>query len=136
MEHRKPPLPAYFSNPTPGICRWCNKPMTKVLKNGKLSKSTWHDKCVKEYKLLHWPSYTRKAVWKRDKGNCSQCSTVCDKRGPNGWHMDHIVPLYSVQGQLWAWGLGNLQTLCKPCHKIKTSSEATARALVRKTKSK
>lgn len=133
---RKPPLPEHFSNPIPGICRWCNKPITKLLKNGKLSKSTWHNTCVNEYKLLHWPAYTRKMVWKRDKGICSQCGSKCDRKGINGWHMDHIIPLYSAQGQLWAWSMDNLQTLCKPCHKIKTANEASQRAAARKTKTK
>lgn len=134
--NRKPPLPAHFHTPVPGTCKWCNKPITKTLKNGKVSKSTWHEECVEEYKLLHWPSYTRKKVWKRDKGKCATCSSQCDRHGSNGWHLDHITPIYMANGQLWVWQLPNLQTLCKPCHKIKTASEAKHRATLRKQKNK
>lgn len=132
MATRKPPLPTHFHSPIPGVCRWCNTDVNKILKNGKPSKSSWHDKCVKEYKTIHWPSYTRRLVWNRDKGLCKGCGTRCDRKGKNGWHMDHIIPLYSAQGQIWAWGMNNLQTLCKICHKKKTSLEATHRAEIRK----
>lgn len=131
MIHRKLPLPPHFNNPAPGICRWCNLPITKVLKNGKVSKSTWHQSCVNEYKFYHWPSYTRKIVWKRDKGKCNSCGHQCDKKGKNGWDMDHIIPLYAANYEKWAWDLDNLQTLCKPCHKKKTATEARDRAIKR-----
>lgn len=134
MSHRKFPLPCHFNDIRPGICRWCNKPITKKLKNGKLSKSTWHKECVQIYKFYFWPSYTRKIVWRRDKGKCAKCHTICDKKGPNGWDLDHIVPLYQASGQTWAWDLENLQTLCKPCHKQKTALEATERSEARKRK--
>lgn len=132
MLHRKPPLPPHFNKTTPGICRWCNEAITKTLKSGKVSKATWHQSCVTEYKSIHWPSFTRKLVWRRDKGKCSGCGHQCDRKGKNGWQMDHIIPLYAANGQLWAWKLENLQTLCKPCHKIKTAKEAGERAAARK----
>lgn len=130
--HRKLALPGHFHKPIPGTCRWCNKPITKILKNGQVSKSTWHSDCVTQYKILHWPSYTRKMVWRRDKGKCAQCKHQCKRKGPDGWDMDHIVPLHLANGQQWAWELPNLQTLCKPCHKVKTAAEATARSNARK----
>lgn len=130
---RKPPLPNYFNNPVPGICRWCNIPVTKILKNGKPSKSSWHDSCLIEYKLIHWPSYTRKAVWRRDRGICAQCKTTCNRKGLGGWNMDHIIPIHLSNGELWVWKLPNLQTLCHPCHKIKTANEATNRAISRRS---
>jgi 5-methylcytosine-specific restriction endonuclease McrA len=40
------------------------------------------------------------------------------------WELDHIVPLIDGGGH----ELENLQTLCKPCHKKKTSREAHLRA--------
>jgi 5-methylcytosine-specific restriction enzyme A len=54
-------------------------------------------------------------VWKRDNGTCSHCKTKSDK-----YDVDHIIPL--------SWGgnyfdINNLQTLCRPCHKIKTINE-------------
>jgi 5-methylcytosine-specific restriction endonuclease McrA len=46
--------------------------------------------------------------------------------------MDHIKPLIEAQGDLSFWQMGNLQTLCHPCHTAKTSSEATERAAKRR----
>jgi 5-methylcytosine-specific restriction endonuclease McrA len=46
--------------------------------------------------------------------------------------MDHIVPLIQANGDLQYWRLPNLQTLCTPCHTIKTSREATERAAARR----
>lgn len=31
------------------------------------------DSCVHDWKLLHWPSYARALVRKRDKGRCAEC---------------------------------------------------------------
>jgi 5-methylcytosine-specific restriction endonuclease McrA len=132
MKHRKLPLPASFNSKIPGICRWCGKPINKILKNGKMSSATWHIDCVKSYKFYHWPSYTRKMVWNRDKGKCANCGRHCKKKGADGWDMDHIVPLHLANNQQWAWEMANLQTLCKTCHKSKSASEASARATARK----
>lgn len=134
MIHRKLPLPDYYHTPIPGTCRWCNKPVTKILKNGKISKATWHPECVKKYKFYYHSSYTKRVVWKRDKGKCANCSHQCLKKGTDGWDLDHIVPLHLANGDPMAWELNNLQTLCKPCHKKKTAAEATARSIARKAK--
>jgi 5-methylcytosine-specific restriction endonuclease McrA len=132
--HRKLPLPDHFHNPIAGICRWCNEPVTKMLKNGKTSKATWHSHCVALYKFYHWPSYTRKTVWRRDKGKCAECGCQCKRKGLEGWDMDHIVPLYLAAGNKDYWELSNLQTLCKPCHKLKSAREAGMRSASRRAK--
>ena len=129
--HRIPPKPVYFATAVPGTCRWCNKKIGLTPK-GRESKAVWHKECVKEYKLLFWPSSTRKAVWLRDKGKCNHCNTVCSRKGVTKWHMDHIVPLIEAAGNIKYWQMGNLQTLCKSCHIIKTSNEATDRATKRR----
>lgn len=133
MLHRKRPLPGHFHDPVPGICRWCNQEVGQT-KTGRISKSTWHKDCVAKYKFYYWPSYTRKIVWRRDKGKCANCGTQCARKGPTGWDLDHIIPLHLANGAEWAWELPNLQTLCKPCHKAKSASEATARSVARKAK--
>ena len=50
------------------------------------------------------------------------------------WDADHIKPLWSAPADLrladrdvW-FSLANLQTLCRPCHKAKTTTEAGRRA--------
>lgn len=130
-DHRKPPLPPHYETAPEGTCRWCNVPIG-LTKTGKPSKSRWHPICVKEYKFLFWPAATRREVWKRDKGKCNSCGIVCEKKGPLGWDLDHITPLIEGTGDLSFWQMGNLQTLCKPCHKEKTSREATERAAKRR----
>lgn len=129
--HRVPPKPPHFDAAPEGTCRWCNVEIG-LTKKGKPSRSRWHPACVKEYKLLFWPTATRQAVWRRDKGKCNVCGVQCDRKGANGWDLDHIKPLIEAQGDLSFWQLGNLQTLCKPCHKSKTSNEATKRAAERR----
>ena len=129
-DHRIPPKPPYFDTVPEGTCKWCNIPIGLTAK-GRPSKSRWHPACVQEYKLIHWPSNTRKAVWRRDKGVCRGCGVVCAPKG-NTWQMDHIVPLIESNGDLKYWKMDNLQTLCRVCHTAKTSKEATERAAKRK----
>jgi len=131
MTYRTPPLPEHYHNPTPGICRWCNKAIG-LTKTGRESKSTWHPECVIEYKMLFHPSYTRRAVWKRDNGSCKQCGTKCKRKGAPKWHMDHITPLIEASGDIKYWKMENLQTLCEKCHKEKTAKEAAGRAFKRR----
>jgi 5-methylcytosine-specific restriction protein A len=60
----------------------------------------------------------------RYKGCCAGCQ---NKLAIGRWHLDHVIPL--EDGGVNAEG--NLQPLCVPCHGVKTSGEATARAKVR-----
>jgi DNA-directed RNA polymerase subunit RPC12/RpoP len=72
MDHRKPPKPPFYDTYDYGQCRYCGKEILD--KKGKRSKrALWHPACVAEYKLIHFPSETRKAVYKRDKGKCAKC---------------------------------------------------------------
>lgn len=130
-KHRIPPKPQYFDTAPIGTCRWCNRQIPDT-KTGKPSRARWHPECVKEYKLLFWPTATRRAVRKRDKGVCAQCGVQCTDKGTTKWHMDHIVPLIEAQGDIKYWRLPNLQTLCTDCHKIKTALEAAQRAAKRR----
>lgn len=129
--HRNPPKPHYYDTVPEGTCRWCNMQIG-LTKTGRVSKSRWHKKCYDVYQEIFHTSVTRRAVWKRDTGKCNVCKTQCDRKGINGWQMDHIIPLIEANGDIKYWLLDNLQTLCKPCHKEKTGREATARALLRK----
>lgn len=131
MKHRTPPKPPHYDSAPEGTCRWCNLEVG-LTKTGRVSKSRWHAACFEEYAVLFFPSTTRRAVWKRDKGLCAKCGHQCDRKGINGWDMDHITPLIEAQGDLQYWRLNNLQTLCKKCHTAKTSAEATERARIRK----
>ena len=126
MNHRKAPLPEHFHTAPKGTCRVCNQPVIGLTKTGKPSKSRWHQECLKEYKLIHWVSVTRRAVWSRDKGKCANCGKICKR---NQWDMDHVKPLIESQGDIAYWQLPNLQTLCSDCHIEKTSKENSERAL-------
>lgn len=130
-DHRKPPKPPHYDTALEGVCRWCNVPIG-VTPRGKPSKARWHIRCLSEFKLLHWPTKTRQAVWRRDSGKCAGCGTICAKKGLPKWHMDHIKPLIEAKGDITYWQMGNLQTLCHPCHTTKTSAEATERAVKRR----
>jgi 5-methylcytosine-specific restriction endonuclease McrA len=82
-------------------------------------------------------------VRKRDRGHCASCGldTYALKRSIKGkgshrklrelgfkprkslWELDHVVPL--IDGGTHE--AANLQTLCTPCHKRKTATEASRR---------
>lgn len=131
MRYRKPPKPIHYDNFAPGQCRFCGEPILKP--NGNLNtRAFWHKTgCLQAYKAMYWPQETRKAVWKRDRGQCASCPTKFDSiRG--AWHVDHIKPLIEAHGDLDYWRMPNLCTLCVPCHTSKTSAEATARAAARR----
>lgn len=130
MSHRKAPLPESYLRRNPGECRWCGKDIIKP--DGTKRKALWHDACLGEYKIIHWPTFTRKAVFRRDRGKCAECGHLCSRKGKDVWHMDHIQPLIESQGDLNFWRLPNLQTLCQTCHHAKTGREATARAAARR----
>lgn len=128
--HRVPPKPPHFDTAPEGTCRWCNQEVG-LTPRGKPSKSRWHKACLAEYKLLNWPSHTRRAVLRRDKAICASCGVKCSYGNP--WHVDHIKPLVEANGDIEYWKLPNLQTLCSDCHKKKTGQEATQRAEKRKS---
>lgn len=126
--HRKPPKPKHYDKIQNGYCRVCGEEILRD--DGKLNKrSTWHPACFKAYQLIHWPAETRKAVWKRDRGQCAGCGTKCHIRN---WDLDHRRPLIEAKGRIEFWEMDNLQTLCQECHKAKTSTEATQRAAQRR----
>lgn len=131
MTYRLPPKPEYFDTVPEGTCRWCNT-LTGLTPKGKVKKSRWHPECLSEYKFYFWNNETRKQVYRRDKGICNVCKIDTQKK----WDLDHITPLIESKNNvdMSFWQMGNLQTLCRPCHKIKTANEATSRAQTRKNK--
>lgn len=126
--HRHPPLPEWFNDIRPGICRWCNDAIPPT-KTGRASKATWHTGCVTDYRAVAHPSFTRKLIWRRDQGVCRKCGCVCKRRGKPAWHVDHIQPLIDANGDLSFWQMGNLQTLCVECHTAKTVWENRTRII-------
>lgn len=141
--HRRPSIP--YSDAPRGTCRWCGDPIRYEAgpKQGEPNRRRrWHPACVDRYNASD-PREARRRVRKRDRGHCAICGldTVKLRRSIRGkgafaktralgfkprksfWELDHIVPLIDGGGH----DLANLQTLCTPCHKRKTSAEATAR---------
>ena len=45
------------------------------------------------------------------------CDEIDEETYETTWHADHIIPVHKGGG---GTGLWNFQTLCIPCHKIKT----------------
>ena len=144
IEHRVPPKPLHYYDNKKGYCRMCGR----VIKTseGKISiRSRWHHQCVAQYNIIYNPSEARKALWKRDRGECVECGDVMPKKSREKdlkWHVDHIRPLYEQKGlkfdqlDLSYWEEDNLQTLCQPCHAVKSAEEAASRAEARKEKIK
>lgn len=130
MSHRLPPKPRFYDIALPGQCRYCGGDVLNR-KGERNPRSRWHPACVEEYRLIYWPTTTRRAVWNRDKGVCAGCGVVCQRRGGH-WHVDHRKPLIEARGDLSYWRLDNLQTLCVSCHQAKTAAEAAERAARRR----
>lgn len=84
-------------------------------------KRRWFSKDCLNKSLTHFfivkgdVSIIRKEVFKRDNGFCCICG-VFDSQ----WHADHIVAVINGGG---GCDLNNFQTLCVPCHKLKTKSD-------------
>jgi 5-methylcytosine-specific restriction endonuclease McrA len=62
-------------------------------------------------------NYIRDALRERDKGVCAHCGIDASR---DGWHADHITPVFMGGG---GCDLDGYQTLCIPCHKVKTKVE-------------
>lgn len=125
---RKPPKPPHYHTCGNGSCRYCGEVILNRV--GKINyRASWHQSCVRKYRLIHFPRVTRRAVWNRDKGKCYLCGTVVVD-----WELEHIQPLFEAEGRIEYWEMPNLATACKPCHKAKTASEAKRRAEKRRDK--
>lgn len=111
-----------------GLCVWCGRAL-----QGK-RRSWCGNACVTEYRIANFNGDAVSALRKRDGGICACCGT--DARSGDGWDADHIVPLWAVDRDapdaFRFWTMANLQTLCRPCHKIKTAREARERASARR----
>jgi len=62
---------------------------------------------------------TRKRILARDCGLCQPCQHA--GRLTTATEVDHVVPKAEGGGE----GDGNLQSICRPCHKAKTAAEAS-----------
>ena len=150
--HRRPEI--RFSDAPRGTCRWCGEAIVHragARRGEPDRRRRWHPACVDVYNQSD-PREARRRVRKRDRGRCASCGldTYGLRRQIRGrgsfrklrergfkprkslWELDHIVPL--VDGG--SHDLGNLQTLCTPCHKRKTAREAGERRRQRESRAR
>lgn len=106
--HRVPILPFRLS--PNGICRMCG---SKVAGR----RRTWcSDSCVLNWKIASNHHIRRQQVYLRDKGVCAKCNIRVE-----GWQVDHIKPLIECsRGNIDAFLMGNLRTLCAKHHSAET----------------
>lgn len=144
MKHRRPEIG--FSDAERGTCRWCGEPILHEsgAKRGALDRRRrWHPACVAAYEASD-PRELRRRVRLRDRGVCALCrlDTYALRRRLQGpgqrarlrargfvpgrslWELDHRTPL--IDGG--SHELANLQTLCVPCHRVKSAREHRDRA--------
>ena len=121
------------------LCRWCRLDILAARRRTFCSAF-----CVHEWRLRSDPGYVRDLVFARDRGICQLCETdtvaafTSLKRSRGSaranalvmwglrsvgsrrslWDADHIVPVAEGGGQC---DLGNLRTLCLPCHREVTA---------------
>jgi 5-methylcytosine-specific restriction enzyme A len=122
------------------LCRWCEM---EIL--AKRRRTFCSDYCVDQWRLRTDPGYLRDRVFARDRGVCALCDADTEAiyralkraRGANRaaglslyglasiearrslWDADHVLPVAEGGGQC---DLGNLRTLCLPCHREVTAS--------------
>jgi 5-methylcytosine-specific restriction protein A len=143
-EHRRPDI--RFPDAPRGTCRWCGDPILREpgAKQGDRDyRRRWHPACVDAYNESD-PREARRRARKRDRGVCGECGLDTNRlrRSVRGrgraaklrglgfvprrslWELDHIVPLIDGGGH----DLSNLQTLCVPCHRVKSAQETRERA--------
>lgn len=130
-EHRVVGIP--FWTAPPGYCRWCGAPLNIYLKDGRRdTRVRWHGPCAAAYNAQQ-PTAQRRRILARDGRVCQACGVKCghgnfgDTAPPPA--IDHVVPLIDGGANEDA----NLQTLCVPCHKVKTAAEAGRRAEARRS---
>jgi 5-methylcytosine-specific restriction endonuclease McrA len=131
-DFRKPPKPDSYYTKIKGKCRWCGNMI--VNEDGTINeRKSWHKECATEYMIIYHSREQRAQLRKRDKGVCNHCGKFAMK-----WDVDHIKPLVEQKGVKeedldWSYySLDNLQTLCKPCHRLKTNSEVILKSNVKK----
>ena len=131
-DFRKPPEPDSYYTKIKGQCRWCSSMI--VNEDGTINeRKSWHKECATEYMIIYHSREQRAQLRKRDKGVCNHCGKFAMK-----WDVDHIKPLVEQKGVKekdldWSYySLDNLQTLCKPCHRLKTNSEVILKSNVKK----
>ena len=133
-------------------CRYCGREVG--VGNGPWCSERCRKEALHRFSLANDPAYQRRAVWARDQGVCAACgrdtlklrhrlqaARTSERARLAGqllhegydrhrlerlvlWEMDHVRPVAEGGG---GTGLDNLQTLCVPCHKQKTSAEGRHR---------
>ena len=126
---RQPPKPDSYYTTIKGQCRWCGNMIVK--EDGTINeRKSWHQDCATEYMIVYHSREARRHVWLRDRGKCNGCGKQCTRRG---WDLDHVRPLLEQKGLKedeldWTYyGLDNMQTLCRPCHREKTNIDIKKR---------
>jgi len=90
-------------------------PHCKALSDNNYNKTIRSREATSFYNSTQWRK-VRKQILKRDGGICNRCGGVSKRM-----IVDHIIPLeidYSLRLRY-----DNLQTLCNPCHNIKTQED-------------
>ena len=122
------------------LCRWCQ--LEILARRRRTFCSAF---CVHQWRLRSDAGYLRDQVLARDHGVCAECATdtvaayrqLQRSRGParaellalwgvrsvaarrSLWDADHILPVAEGGGEC---DLGNLRTLCLPCHREATAA--------------
>ena len=128
-------------------CPGCEKPKTEWArrKDWRCCSKECTTKYQSMYLILGWQDMRTK-VFKRDNNTCQSCGFIAvdikvTKCSPSGekytitfknissqLDADHILPI-ALGGD--EWNINNIQTLCKPCHKVKTKEDIKSIAILR-----
>lgn len=111
--------------------------LRRVFSRSELRKKALDKALIKDY---HDPSRKRVTRW----GKCSECKLLIPLYLMEIDHKEPLIPTgETLEEQSWdkiidrLWcNENNLQALCQPCHKLKTSAEGVERRRLKKEKAK
>lgn len=110
------------------LCPWCGK----SARDAQNKRRVWHPECAGTYNDLNDHKRHYRAILDRDGDKCR----ICGIKPIGGYEIDHHFPLWLIDREkpdyLKYFSPDNLQLVCIPCHKAKTSLEATQRAKIKR----
>ena len=137
----------------PKLCRLCGRGDLPTRRH------SWHPRCAAVIQAAIFPYSGLAWTLRRQRGRCATCPAVLAVwEPPSDWELgrnpdhrgywnrsaqlpsevDHRIPLWRIammesprDSALRWWLPGNLQALCRPCHRAKTKREAAERAELR-----
>ena len=110
-------------------CSYCFQSLGSPLGTGVVlfERSFCSSSCTWEYRVSCFPRGPRMFLERRDTSTCQRCLRPTDGK----WEADHVEPICEAACRRQSLATCNLQVLCIPCHKKKSSDEKRSKQVER-----